>query len=145
MRDTNAVELKAFVGDRVSPEADIFTDDLQAYRGLGNHGSVRHSVGEYVNDQAHVNGVESFWSMLKRGYHGTFHRMSPAHLQRYVDEFAGRHNQRSLDTEVQMRSMAQRMVGKRLSYNGLQSAGSGIPTRASASRSRSSPRAGSDA
>ena len=74
--DTTAVELKAFVRDRVSPEADIFTDDLQSYRGLRNHATVRHSIGEYVDQQAHVNGVESFWSMLKRGYHGTFHRIS---------------------------------------------------------------------
>ena len=64
----------------------------------------KHSVGEYVNEQAHINGMESFWAMLKRGYYGMYHPMSPAHLQRYVDEFAGRHNnQRSADTEVQMR------------------------------------------
>ena len=57
--------------------------------------------------------------MMKRGYHGTYHRMSPAHLQRYVDEFSGRHNQRSLDTIVQMRSMAQRLVGRQLRYKDL--------------------------
>lgn len=45
--------------------------------------------------------------------------MSPAHLQRYVDEFAGRHNQRPMDTAVQMRMMAQGMVGKRLHYRDL--------------------------
>ena len=50
--------------------------------------------------------MESFWALLKRGYYGTYHRMSPAHLQRYVDEFAGRYNQRPQDTEVQMRMMA---------------------------------------
>ena len=65
---------------------------------------VNHSVGEYVREKAHVNGMESFWSMLKRGYYGTYHRMSPAHLQRYVAEFAGRHNIRSLDTLEQMAS-----------------------------------------
>ena len=63
---------------------------------------VRHSVGQYVNEQATTNGLESFWAMLKRGYMGTYHRMSPAHLQRYVDEFAGRRNQRRLDTELRM-------------------------------------------
>ena len=57
--------------------------------------------------------------MLKRGYYGTYHRMSPAHLQRYVDEFAGRHNQRPLDTIDQMRGMAGGMVGKRLRYDDL--------------------------
>ena len=54
--------------------------------------------------------------MLKRGYYGVFHGMSPEHLQRYVDEFSGQHNQRSLDTAVQMRIMAKGMVGKRLRY-----------------------------
>ena len=57
-----------------------------------DHETVNHSVSEYVRDQAHTNGIESFWSMLKRGYHGTFHHMSPEHLHRYVNEFAGRHN-----------------------------------------------------
>ena len=44
---------------------------------------------------AHTNGIESFWAMLKRGYHGTFHHLSAKHLQRYIDEFATRHNLRS--------------------------------------------------
>ena len=56
---------------------------------------------------------------MKRGYMGTYYRMSPAHLQRYVNEFAGRHNQRSCDTEVQMRLMVWGMVGKRLRYKDL--------------------------
>ena len=57
--------------------------------------------------------MESFWSLLKRGYYGTYHRMSPAHIQRYVNEFSGRHNQRPCDTELQMTIMAQGMIGKR--------------------------------
>ena len=65
---------------------------MASYQGLPNHTAVRHSIGEYVRGQAHINGMESFWSMLKRAYYGTFHRMSPKHLDRYVDEFAGRHN-----------------------------------------------------
>ncbi len=52
---------------------------------------------------------------MKRGYYGTYHRMSPAHLQRYVNEFAGRHNQRPYDnTEVQMRMVVQGMERKRI-------------------------------
>ena len=61
----------------------------------------------------------SFWSMLKRGYHGTYHKMSPKHLDRYVTEFAGRHNVRRLDTVAQMRTIAVGMSGKRLRYRDL--------------------------
>ena len=116
---TKRADLHQFTHERIDLDAMVFTDDLKSYDGLRNHAVVRHGVGEYVSDQAHVNGMESFWALLKRGYHGTYHRMSPAHLQRYVDEFAGRHNQRPLDTEVQMRLMAQGMVGKRLHYRDL--------------------------
>ena len=63
------------------------------------------SIGEYVRDQAHTNGIESFWAMLKRGYVGTFHKMSPKHLNRYVVEFAGRQNIRDLDTVKQMAAL----------------------------------------
>ena len=111
--------LQPFVLSRVAQEADIYTDDHGAYRGLSNHATVAHSVGEYVNGQAHTNGIESFWSMLKRGYYGTYHRMSPKHLDRYVGEFAGRHNARPLDTLDQMRAIARGMVGKRLRYDDL--------------------------
>ena len=117
--NTSKAQLQGFVRDRVYDTTEIYTDESSAYTGLPNHQMVRHSIGEYVNNQAHVNGMESFWATLKRGYYGTYHRMSPAHLQRYVDEFAARHNQRGADTEVQMRSMAQLMVGRRLRYREL--------------------------
>ena len=77
------------------------------------------TVSEYVNGQAHTNGMESFWGILKRGYHGTYHRMSPKHLQRYVNEFAGRHNIRPLNTIHQMRVIIQGLEGKRLRYRDL--------------------------
>ena len=60
-----------------------------------------------------------FWVLLKRGYYGTYHRMSEKHLQRYVDEFSGRHNARSLDTIDQMKAMVKGMDGKRLRYRDL--------------------------
>ena len=116
---TSKRELHGFARDRIAQEADVFTDDLKSYEGLPQHTAVRHSVGEYVRQQAHTNGMESFWSMLKRGYYGTYHRMSPKHLQRYVNEFAGRHNQRCADTIVQMTMMAQGMIGRRLRYEDL--------------------------
>ena len=74
---------------------------------------------EYVRGQAHTNRIESFWAMLKRGYHGTYHQMSKKLLNQYVTEFAGRHNIRPLDTIEQMSKMAKGTVGKRLSYKEL--------------------------
>ena len=96
--NTETRTLRGFVSKRVSDGATVYTDEHAAYRGLPNHEAVKHSVGEYVRDQAHTNGVESFWSLLKRGYHGTYHSMSRKHLSRYVSEFEGRHNQRPKDT-----------------------------------------------
>ena len=116
---TDARTLKRFVADRTDWLATVYTDDHPSYAGLPRHATVKHSVGEYVSGQAHTNGIESFWSMFKRGYHGTYHRMSPKHMERYVREFTGRHNARPLDTIDQLRAMARGMVGKRLKYQDL--------------------------
>ena len=83
------------------------------------HDTVTHSVKEYVRGQVHTHGIESFWSMLKRGFAGTYHKMSPKHLDRYVTEFAGRHNDRENDTIDQMGHIVEGMGGKRLTYEQL--------------------------
>ena len=98
--------LRGFVASHTAPSAEVYTDEASAYAGLPRHTTVRHSAGEYVNEMAHINGVESFWAGLKRGYHGTHHHMSAKHLARYVAEFAGRHNARPLDTIEMMRRTA---------------------------------------
>ena len=88
---TDKETLQGFVQDWADLQATVYTDEAGAYETLPfDHETVKHSVGEYVRGKAHTNGVESFWSMLKRGYIGTYHHMSPQHLQRYVDEFSGR-------------------------------------------------------
>ena len=84
-----------------------------------DHESVKHSVAEYVNGKAHTNGIESFWSMLKRAHTGVFHKLSPKHLNRYVQGFAGKHNLRRLDTLAQMKAVVRRLAGKRLTYRKL--------------------------
>ena len=116
---TDAETLCDFVQDRTKLDAMVYTDEATAYVGLPQHETVKHSVSQYVNGQASTNGMESFWSMLKRGYHGTFHHVSPEHLDRYVGEFAGRHNARPIDTDEQMRTMVRGMEGKQLRYRDL--------------------------
>ena len=118
--DTRATTLQGFVADHAAPGATVYTDDASAYKGMPfDHESVRHSVGEYVREMAHTNGIESFWSMLKRAHKGTFHKISPKHLQRYVNEFAGRHGIREQDTIDQMQSVIAGIVGRRLMYREL--------------------------
>ena len=84
-----------------------------------SHWAVKHSAGEYVKGQASTNGIESFWALMKRGLHGTYHHVSVKHLGRYVGEFSGRHNDRPADTIDQMTRMARNVGGKRLKYQDL--------------------------
>ena len=117
--DTAGPTLRGFVRDSVRPGAQVYSDGHAAYVPLDGeyrHAAVEHGVGTYVIGQAHTNGIESFWSMLKRGYVGTYHQMSPKHLDRYVREFSGRHNVREMDTLDQMRTTARGLIGKRLPY-----------------------------
>ena len=116
--DTKAVTLLPFLQGHTAPGAMVYTDDSGSYNRLpaARHESVNHSAGEYVRGQAHTNGIESFWAMLKRGFVGVYHQMSPEHLNRYVSEFEGRHNQREADTIDQMASMVRGLDGKRLKY-----------------------------
>ena len=125
---TDAKTLQGFVTDHTTEDAQVFTDEARAYKGINRaHEVVKHSTGEYVRDMAHTNGLESFWAPMKRGYQGIYHKMSPKHLQRYVDEFSGRHNSRPKDTVDQMGDLVCSMAGKRLRYvdliadNGLES------------------------
>ena len=117
---TNKTNIHGFIMENVSDDAVLYTDDGRAYCGLPHiREAVNHSAGEYVREQAHTNGIESFWATLKRGYYGTYHKMSKKHLGRYVNEFSGRHNVRPLDTIDQMEDLAARLVGKRLLYRDL--------------------------
>ena len=106
--------------EHAAPDATVYTDDALAYENLPfDHATVRHSLEEYVRGDIHTNGIESLWSMLKRAHKGTFHKMSPKHLDRYVQEFAARQNLRDEDTIDIMAAMTTGMNGKRLRYRDL--------------------------
>ena len=117
--DTGRKTLQGFILSKTEPGAAVYTDEHVSYKGLPNHTAVKHGAGQFVNGMAHTNGVESFWSLLKRGYHGTYHKMSVKHLNRYVAEFAGRQNMRDCDTIQQMSQVARGMDGRRLRYQEL--------------------------
>ncbi len=122
VRRTDGATLQGFVREHTEPGATVYSDEAAAYKGLARdyeHEPVNHSVSQYVRGQAHTNGMESFWSMLKRAHDGTFHKISPKHLQRYVSEFAGKHNHRNSGTLVQMRDTVARLIGRRLAYRDL--------------------------
>jgi transposase-like protein len=112
--------LHGYIADNVEKGSVIYTDEHLGYKGLNGenyrHEFVRHSVSEYVKGQAHTNGIESFWALLKRGYHGTHHHMSHKHLGRYVNEFSDRASIREFDTMTAMGHIVNGVLGKKLPY-----------------------------
>lgn len=114
---TTKKTLQGFVMRHTEEGATVYTDEAAAYRNIPRqHETVSHSAGEYVRGMAHTNGLESHWAMLDRGIYGVFHHVSPKHLHRYVCEFDGRHNSRSMDTANQMQAVVRQGQGKRLRY-----------------------------
>ena len=116
----DAKTLQLFVESNTDPMATVYTDENKAYCGLDrNHDTVCHSAQEYVRDDVHTNGIEAFWSMLKRAHIGVYHKISPKHLDRYAKEFAGRHNIRELDTIDQLKTVVRGLCWKSLRYKDL--------------------------
>ena len=116
---TDKETLTGFIEAHTESEAMIYTDEHANYNDLPNHESVKHSAGEYVRGDVHTNGIESNWSLFRRGIYGTFHHISPKHAGRYANEFAGRHNIREFDTEKQIKVIIAQMVGRRLKFKDL--------------------------
>ncbi|HVY07033.1 MAG TPA: IS1595 family transposase [Burkholderiales bacterium] len=117
--------LHAFVLRHADSGASIYTDSLYSYHGLEAHyyhRMVNHAVGEYVKHQAHTNGIESFWALLKRGYYGVYHYMSAKHLHRYVGEFSYRHNTATIGTLQFIDQTIANSANRRLTYKELTNA-----------------------
>jgi transposase-like protein len=111
-------EVHSKVKKHVEACAALYTDALMSYRGLESdffHVFVDHTV-EYVNGRVHTNGLENFWSLLKRGINGTYVSIEPFHLFRYLDEQSFRYNNRKLTDAQRFDIAARGMVGKRLTY-----------------------------
>ena len=96
--DRKKETLLPIIADNLKPDAIVMTDEYTAYRDLEfshTHLTVNHGAKQYVNHMAHTNGIENFWSHLKRGIDGIYHWVSKEHLQSYVDEFTLRMNTRN--------------------------------------------------
>lgn len=116
----NKDNLRRTLNDFVSPDAHLMTDQLQAYKKLGPafkaHSTVDHSKGEYARGDVHCNTAESFFALLKRGVHGTFHHVDKRHLHRYCDEFAFRWNPRKSKDGERTEAAFRLAPGCRLEY-----------------------------
>lgn len=118
IQNNKRITLHGFINANVEQGSTVCTDDFKIYRNKQDydHRFVKHSVDEYVDENFHINGMESFLRVLKRAHKGKLHKISHKHLTQYVTEFAGRHNHRSLDTINRMECIALGMVGKRMKY-----------------------------
>ena len=118
--DTSRRSLAGFLNENISQESTLYTDGHRGYVGLGyRHEVVDHSLGEYVRGQAHTNGIESFWALLKRGYIGVFHKLTWKHLHRYLSEFEARWNFSDLDSGARLDIILESAAGLRLTYEEL--------------------------
>jgi transposase-like protein len=97
VKDVSRKTLHGVIKQHVKPGSVIMTDEWKSYNGLAllyGHQAVRHAMGEYVNGACHTNTLEGFWSLLKRGVIGQFHFVTAKHLNKYIDEFCFRYNNR---------------------------------------------------
>ena len=114
--------LHGWINDNVANESIVYTDEHRAYPGMPKakkHRTVTHSKGNYVNGDCHTNGIESVWAVLKREAMGTFHRMTPPHLQRYLDELAWKQSNLKKTPMDKMEFLVTSMVGRTLPYDKL--------------------------
>ena len=106
------------IHDAVDAGSTVYTDEAAAYYEMlsqFDHQVINHAE-TYVKDNVHTNGIENFWSLLKRGLNGTYVSVEPFHLFRYVDEQAFRFNNRTMTDELRFRYAMRQIVGRRLTY-----------------------------
>lgn len=102
VKEVSHKTVNPIIGIHVKRGARINTDEHHVYRRLGKiytHETVIHSAYQYVKGDVSTNTIENFWSVLKRGIHGIYHQISDKHLERYLDEYAGRFNTRKLTSQ----------------------------------------------
>lgn len=105
--------VEPIISNSIEKNSEVYTDEFFSYQDIKDydydHDVVKHRIKEYVRGNVHTNTIEGFWSQLKRSIHGTYHSVSPQHLQLYVDEFAWRYNRRTSSVPV-FELLLQRLV-----------------------------------
>lgn len=119
--DTKSATLHGIVREHVKPGSAVYTDTLPSYKGLSaefDHETIDHAEA-YVAGRVHTNGLENFWSLLKRGLSGTYVSVDPAHLFRYLDERVFTYNQRELGDYGRFAAVLRAVAGRRLTWDEL--------------------------
>jgi len=119
VENVTARTLKSAIRETIDRESRIITDEFESYTGIGKefkggHETVNHNQGEYVRDDVFTNTAESFFALLKRGVHGTFHHISKKHLAKYCNEFSFRWDNRKVTDGQRAEEAVKGMQGKRL-------------------------------
>jgi len=120
--DANSKTLHRFVRETVEPGSKLMTDGWRPYRGLAKeyvHEIVNHAAEEYVRGNVHTNGIENFWSLLKRTIKGTYVSIEPFHVSRYLNEQVFRFNERMDNDAGRFHKALGGVVGRRLTYKEL--------------------------
>jgi transposase-like protein len=116
----NVNTLKPILEGQVSESARLMTDEAPMYNKIAksfkSHETVNHGAKEYARGDVTTNTVEGYFGILKRGIHGIYQHVSPEHLNRYVNEFAFRYNQRKVTDSERAESALRGIEGKRLTY-----------------------------
>lgn len=112
--------LRKFIVENTAPDAMIYTDEFRAYNHIPRRRrAINHDKGVYVDGNAHTQGIESFWAIVKRGHKGVYHSMAQKNVHRYVSEYVGRYNAKGQGHMEHMRMIARGMPRKRLRYRDL--------------------------
>ena len=117
VENTKAITVLPIVVKSVAAGATIMTDDYPVYNKLSHgdrysHHVIEHGRKEYVRGEVHTNGIEGFWSQMKRSIDGTHHHVSGKHLQKYADEYSFRYNRRKSETPM-FQHITSRLISRR--------------------------------
>lgn len=119
---TTKARMQGEIKKNVAPGSAVYTDNHGSYLGLGREGFMHDVVDHasvYVKGRVHTNGLENFWSLVKRALHGTYVSIEPFHVFRYLDEQTFRFNNRKASDAIRFVRLVKKTVGKHLTYSAL--------------------------